>query len=54
MLEATEDHLDVQLQKFLKKEFAKEVAEKKRENELAAGKEMFGESYNGTHKCVVM
>ena len=54
VLEATEDNLDKNLQAFLKREFAKEVAEKKRENELEAGREQFGENYTGTHKCVVM
>jgi len=54
VLEATEDNLDLQLKRFLKKEFKAEVDEKKRENEIQAGKELFGESYEGTHKCAVM
>lgn len=54
VLEATEEHLDLDLKKFLKREFRTEVEEKKKENELQAGKELFGEDYNGTHKCVVM
>lgn len=54
VLEATEENLDYELKKFLKREFSKEVEEKKRENELQAGKELFGEGYTGTHKCVVM
>ncbi|KAJ9663383.1 hypothetical protein H2198_000900 [Neophaeococcomyces mojaviensis] len=54
VLEATENNLDKDLQKFLKQEFKGEVAEKKRENDLLAGKELFGEGYEGTHKCVVM
>lgn len=54
VLEATEEHLDLELKRFLKREFSKEVEEKKRENELQAGRELFGEGYTGTHKCVVM
>lgn len=54
VLEATEENLDNNLKKFLKKEFAAEVEEKRKENELQAGKELFGESYTGTHKCAVM
>jgi len=54
VLEATEKNLDVELKKFLKREFRDEVDEKRKENELQAGKELFGESYNGTHKCAVM
>ncbi|KAK5326939.1 hypothetical protein LTR70_001954 [Exophiala xenobiotica] len=54
VLEATEDNLDLQLKKFLKKEFKSEVDEKRRENEIQAGKELFGESYEGTQKCAVM
>lgn len=54
VLEATEENLDKKLKNFLKKEFAAEVAEKRKENELQAGRELFGESYTGTHKCAVM
>lgn len=54
VLEASEDNLDKDLKHFLKKEFRAEVDEKKKENELQAGKELFGEDYQGTHKCVVM
>lgn len=54
MLEATEDNLDLELKKFLKREFRAEVEEKRRDNEIQAGKELFGEGYEGTHKCVVM
>lgn len=54
VLEATEENLDVDLKRFLKREFTREVDEKRRENELEAGREVFGEGYRGTHKCVVM
>lgn len=54
VLDATEENLDYELKKFLKQEFKEEVIEKKKENELAAGKELFGEDYTGTTRCVVM
>lgn len=54
VLDATEENLDYELKKFLKKEFKEAVDEKKKENELAAGRELFGDDYTGTTKCVVM
>ena len=54
VIEATEFNMDENLKKFLKKEFPDDVLEKKKDNELQAGKELFGEEYQGTHKCTVM
>lgn len=54
VLEATEENLDTKLKKFLKSEFPDDVAEKRKYNEVMAGKELFGEDYEGTHKCIIM
>lgn len=54
VLEATANNLDMTLAQFLKENFKDAVKAKQKENEYLAGVDRFGESYKGTHKCVVM
>lgn len=48
------DDIDHELSKFMKQNFSKDVKQKQRENEIAAGVDQFGESFESTHRCAVM
>ena len=48
------DNVDMELMKFLEKNFKTEVKEKQRANEVAAGIDRFGVPYLEPAKCVVM
>ena len=54
VMEADSEHIDANLQAFLKANFPKEIKEKQKENEIAAGVDQFGEGFKGTHRCTVM
>lgn len=53
VLKASADHLDFELQKYMKKYFSKEVKEKQRANEIERGIEDYGPGY--VHQeCTIM
>lgn len=54
IMEADTDNIDMDMVRFLKKHFPQEVKEKQQANELAAGVDLFGDGYKGTHRCIVM
>ncbi|KAK5995806.1 putative RING finger protein C6B12.07c [Cladobotryum mycophilum] len=53
IMNASEDHLDHDLEKFMKKYFPREVKEKQRANEIESGIEEFGPGYTQP-KCIIM
>jgi hypothetical protein len=46
-------NIDASLMRFLQKYFPKETKAKQKENEIAAGVDLYGESYTDA-KCIVM
>ncbi|KIW94149.1 uncharacterized protein Z519_05465 [Cladophialophora bantiana CBS 173.52] len=54
VLEATSDNIDEELRKFMEANFKAEVAEKQRQNEVAAGIDRWGAAYEQSQKCVIM
>lgn len=53
VMTASGDNLDMDLEKYMRKHFRKEVKEKQRQNEIERGIEDYGQGY-APHDCCVM